>query len=155
MIYGNKFYGYAINEFSLFKKKNKYECPLDKETKDKILDAAEESAKKINSKYISKVKSMMKNRKDYDSDISYSKEDIDKINFSNITVQFNHDCYDIIFEDIHQKSFFDIDDILGLWKPIAETLKNDINKVITNNEFKIKKYQIVDDSAIIVLIFKP
>ena len=159
MIYGNKFYGYNINsvfidEFTFFKKKNKYECPVDKETKDKILDAAEKSAEKINSKYLSRVKSMMK-KPNHKNDTEYSKEDIDEINFNNITVQFNHDCYDIIFEDIHQDPYFDIDQELEIWDDIANILKNDINKVITNNEFKIKKYQIVDDSAVIVLIFKP
>jgi len=99
---------------------------------------------------------MMKKRRDYDDDIAYSKEDIDLTNFTDVSVHFDYEnSFDIYFDSIEQSVYFDIDDLLGIWNKIADALKNSINKVVTDNEFKIKKYQIVDDTAVIVMIFKP
>ena len=152
MIYGQKF----LSEFELFKfnkdKNNKYDCPIDKETQDKIEEAAEKSAEKINSKYISRVRAMMK--KPNHTYGSYDASDISDANLSNITLQpFESKSFGIEFDDIHQDLFFDIHLELKIWDDIANTLKNDINKVIANNEFKIKKYEIVDDCAVIIMIF--
>lgn len=140
MIYGNKF-------------KNK--CPIDEETKNKIKNAADQSAKKINSKYLSRVKSMMKNPNHKDDD-SYTKDEIDEVNFNDISIHFSwKDSFDIYFDSIKQNVYYDINEELEIWNDIAEILKNDINKAISQPEFKIKKYQIVEDSAAIVMIFKP
>jgi len=51
MVYGNKYLNYGIvNEFKLFNKSKseKDKCPIDKETRDKIVEAVEKSAKEIN-----------------------------------------------------------------------------------------------------------
>ena len=133
-------FGYAKNGAS----------PIDEVTKDAIEDAAEASAKKINSKYLSRVKSIMKNP-NHDP---YTKEEINETNFSDISVQFGwDDSFDIEFNSISQDVYFDIEED-GLWKDIADILKNDINKVITNPDFKIKLYNIGDDCAVISMVFK-
>ena len=132
MIFGNKF------------KKDK--CPFDTETKDKIKVAINKCCEKIEKDYKQQLKYMKKNNPE---ELAYI--NLDKVSFLEPNVDFNYsDSIAVDFtKKVNQDVFYAMQQHNKCWYEIGDRLKSAVNNVTP-----IKKIQLVDDDAIVVLVYK-